>query len=456
MPSEVLHKSLKEIITDYNPAGEDTLAQYAIDGMTPEVVVSPDSIASLAAVVQLASEYDYGIIPWGSGTKMDIGLPPTRADIIVQLDRMNQVLEYEPADQAITVQAGIRLSDLQSHLGSQGQYWPLDPPHGETCTLGGILATNASGLLRMTFGTARDIVIGLRVVQADGTIVKSGGKVVKNVAGYDLNKMYIGSLGTLGIMAEITLKLQPLPEIGHIIIGLLPSISTVMDTAFKLLESDVMPTFIELANPVLIALLSRQVGGNSVDAGFPIIAGIMGQEETVKWQVEACERLFQEMGAGQIVHMEDERYQIALKLLRSFPTGQVVSSDMMSGITCRASVTPEQIENLYQLAENSCQKSSMGCGMLAHFSSGHMSFVFYQEVPFEEPHLDILAGIINDLQQAAVESGGSLVVEHAPAALKSRVEVWGPARDDLPIMRMLKNKLDPKGILNNCRFIGGI
>jgi FAD/FMN-containing dehydrogenase len=217
-----------------------------------------------------------------------------------------------------------------------------------------------------------------------------------------------------------------------------------------------MPTFIELANPVLIALLSRQVGGNSVDAGFPIIAGIMGQEETVKWQVEACERLFQEMGAGQIVHMEDERYQIALKLLRSFPTGQVVSSDMMSGITCRASVTPEQIENLYQLAENRCQKSSMGCGMLAHFSSGHMSFVFYQEVPFEEPHLDILAGMINDLQQAAVESGGSLVVEHAPAALKSRVEVWGPARDDLPIMRMLKNKFDPKGILNNCRFIGGI
>ena len=217
-----------------------------------------------------------------------------------------------------------------------------------------------------------------------------------------------------------------------------------------------MPTFIELANPVLIAILSRQVGGNSIDAGFPIIAGIMGQGETVKWQVEACERLFQEMGAGQIVHMEDERYQIALKSLRSFPTGQAVSSDMMSGITCRASVTPEQIGNLYQLAEKRCQKSSMVCGMLAHFSSGHMSFVFCQEVPFKEPHLDILAGVINDLQQAAVESGGSLVVEHAPAALKSRVEVWGSARDNLPIMRMLKNKFDPKGILNNSRFIGGI
>ena len=456
MSNEVLHKGLEEILTNYTPAGEDAMAQYAIDSMVPKAVVSPDSIEALASVVRLALEHDYGIIPRGGGTKMDMGLPPARADIIVLLDKMNQVLEHEPADQTITIQAGIRLSDLQIYLSSHGQYWPLDPPHGDLCTVGGVLVTNASGPLRMSFGAARDLVIGLRVVQADGTIVKSGGKVVKNVAGYDLNKMYIGSLGTLGILAEVTLKLQPLPERSHLVIVHYPSISAAVDTAIKLLASDVMPSFIEIANPILTGLLAHQSDGDSGDGEVALVAGFLGQEETVKWQVTACENLFQEAGGIRIIQMEGDPYQMTLDLLQSFPTGQVVPQGMLFRITCRASVPPEMVGDLYQKAEDRCQKLSIGCGMLAHFSSGHMTFVFYQAASFETAHLDTLAAVINDLQKAAVESGGSFVVEHAPTGLKSRIEVWGAERDDLPIMRLLKNKFDPKGIFNKGRFIGGI
>lgn len=439
MSNEALHTGLRKIIPDYAPAGEDTLAAYAVDEVIPQAVVSPENIEALAAVVRLAATENYGIIPRGGGTKTDIGLPPTRADIIVLLDKMNQVLEHEPADQTITVQAGMRLSDLQGCLKDHGQYWPLDPPHAEACTLGGILATDACGPLRMTFGTARDLVIGLRIVKADGTIIISGGKVVKNVAGYDMNKLFVGSLGTLGILAEVTLKLQPLPETGRLVVGRFSSLSAVTDTAFALLASDVMPAFVEMTTP-----------------GFPLIAGIIGQKETVDWQTAACEKLFQDAGAVEVIHMDGDQYQATLDTLRSFPAGQTVPQGMQPGATCRASVTPEHIGDLYQLAEDRCRDTAIGFGMLTHFSSGHMSLVFYQEAPFDEPAFDILAGIIGELQQAATDMGGSLIITHAPTALKCRAAVWGTARDDLAVMRLLKKQFDPESILNSGRFIGGI
>ena len=465
MPDEVLHSRLESLVEGYAPASSETLAAHAVDGVVPSAIAAPESVASLSATVKMASELGYAVIPRGGGTKMDFGHPPARADIVVSMARLNRIVAHEPADQTATVEAGITMAGLQAGLGRRGQYLPLDPPHGDAGTLGGVLATNASGVLRTSFGTARDMVIGIRVVQADGTVVRSGGQVVKNVAGYDLNKMYIGSLGTLGILAEINLKLQPLPAAGRMVLGSMPDLSAAADCAFRVMDSEIMPSFLELANPVTCALLAREAGGNQVEGGeggnlrdgpgFPVIAGMTGPEETVDWQAGECEGIFREMGAVEVVRMDGDGYCRVLEAMRAFPAGRLLPRGVRPGVTCRAGVTPDAVEALFRLADEGCRRLSVGCGLLSHFASGHVAFVFYRDSPFQASDFDGLAGLIEELRSAA-EQRGAFVVEHAPAALKERAGVWGSTRGNRNIMEMLKYRFDPKGTLNPGRFVDGI
>ncbi len=470
MPDAALHNRLASLVDGYAPASEDTLAAHAVDGVVPSAVAAPDSVATLSVVMKMASEQGYTVIPRGGGTRMRIGHPPSRADIVMSLARLNRIVSHEPADQTAMVEAGITMAGLQAGLGERDQYLPLDPPGGSAGTLGGALATNASGVLRTSFGTVRDMVIGLRVVQADGTIVKSGGQVVKNVAGYDLNKMYIGSLGTLGVLAEVNLKLQPLPAAARMIIGSMPDLSTAAECAFRVLDSDIMPSFLELANPVARDLLAREHGehpgsrtsggGDGVpdsrdDAGFSLIAGMLGPEETIGWQIEECERIVRAMGASDVIHLEGDAYRQALDSLRAFPAGRMAPRGMQSGLVCRASVTPDEVEALYRLADAHCARLSICCGMLSHFASGHVAFVFYGRRPFQEADFDGLADLVEALRTAS-ERHGAFVVEQAPTALKARVSVWGSAGANRRIMEMLKRRFDPNGTLNPGRFVDGI
>jgi len=185
---------------------------FAVDGLTPQAAVAPASYEQVAEVMGYAHAEELAVIPWGGGAHIHTGNVPARYDIALSLSRLNAVVEHEPADLTTTVQAGMTLSELQGRLGAAGQLLPLDPPGGERATIGGILAANASGPWRHAFGSARDMTIGLRVVTAEGRITRAGGRVVKNVAGYDLCKLYVGSLGTLGVIVEATFKLAPLPQ----------------------------------------------------------------------------------------------------------------------------------------------------------------------------------------------------------------------------------------------------
>ena len=484
MPDEVLHSRLGSLVDGYGPATPEALASHAVEGVVPSAVVAPGSVESLAATVQMASELGYAVIPRGGGTRMDFGLPPSRADIVVSLERLNRIVAHEPADQTATVEAGITMAGLQAGLGKRGQYLPLDPPHGDAGTLGGVLATNASGVLRTSFGTARDLVIGARVVQADGTVVRSGGQVVKNVAGYDLNKMYIGSLGTLGILAEVNLKLQPLPAAGRLLIGTMAGIGEAAECAFRIMDSEVMPSFLEVASPATRALLTGEAagiggagsradgggsradgGGSRADGGgdgnfgddhdFAVVAGMIGTDETVDWQAGECERLFRDSGADAVIHVDGDGYDRVLEALRAFPGGGLLPPGMGPGVTCRAGVTPDGVEALFRLADEGCRRLSIGCGLLSHFASGHVAFVFYRDGTFRESDYDGLASLIEDLRSASEEQG-AFVVEHAPAALKERVGVWGSTRGNRHIMEMLKSRFDPKGTLNPGRFVDGI
>ncbi len=478
MSDEVLHSRLGSLVEGYAPASREALAAHAVEGVVPSAVVAPGSLESLAAIVQMSSELGYAVIPRGGGTRMDFGHPPSRADVVVSLERLNRIVAHEPADQTATVEAGITMAGLQAGLGKRGQFLPLDPPHDDAGTLGGVLATNASGVLRTSFGTARDLVIGARVVQADGTIVRSGGQVVKNVAGYDLNKMYIGSLGTLGILAEVNLKLQPLPAVGRLLIGTMAGIGEAAKCAFRVMDSEIMPSFLEVAGPATRNLLVGEAAepetGSQADAGgagsrsdgggvgnlpddqdVAVVAGMFGTNETVDWQAGECERLFRDSGAADVIHVDGEAYVRVLDAMRAFPGGSLLPPGMGPGVTCRAGVTPDGVEALFRLADEGCRRLSIGCGLLSHFASGHVAFVFYRDGTFRESDFDGLASLIETLRNASEEQG-VFVVEHAPAALKDRVGIWGSTRGNRLIMEMLKKRFDPKGTLNPGRFVDGI
>ena len=221
-------------------------AIFLVDGVRPSHVCSPSSVDELSAAVRAASQVGAAVIPWGGGTRMTLGFPPRAADLVVQTATLSEIVEYEPADLTVTVQAGMRLANLQARLRAEGQMLALDPAAPDRATIGGLIAANASGPLRLLYGTARDLVIGTRVVNADGVISKAGGRVVKNVAGYDLNKLYVGSLGTVGVIVELSFKLHPLPQAQGMLLATFASAADAAEPIGKLMRSPLGPAAIEL------------------------------------------------------------------------------------------------------------------------------------------------------------------------------------------------------------------
>src|ERR687893_617057 len=187
-------------------------AEDAVDGVSPSFVVEPGSVEETSELMKLASDEGLAVAPRGSGTNLSLGNTPRDLDLILSTVRMGEVIEHVPGDQVVRVQSGTRLQDLQEQLARSNQLLGIDPPEGRAgATIGGVVAANSSGPRRYRYGTIRDLIIGITVVLSDGTVAKAGGKVVKNVAGYDLSKLFTGSLGTLGIIATANFRLHPRP-----------------------------------------------------------------------------------------------------------------------------------------------------------------------------------------------------------------------------------------------------
>ena len=186
----------------------DVVADHRIADATPEVVVSPESVEELGLLMAEANESGLAVAPWGGGTRTDLGNAISRLDVVADLSKLDSLIEHNPADLTCTVQAGIQVAALQGVLAKQGQFLAVDPPLPGRATIGGTLATGVTGPLKSQLDHPRDLVIGMKVVQADGNLVKSGGQVVKNVTGYDMARLHIGGLGTLGVIAEVSVTLR--------------------------------------------------------------------------------------------------------------------------------------------------------------------------------------------------------------------------------------------------------
>lgn len=407
-------------------------AAYALGERTPQEVVRPDSAEAAAETLRQANERRAAVVPWGAGTKQRFGNLPRAYDVALDLSALDQVVEYEPADLVVTAQAGTPLAALQRRLNEAGQFLALDPPFGEQATLGGTLATNVSGPSRLLYGTARDLVLGMRVATPQGHVVKSGGRVVKNVVGYDLNKMHIGGLGTLGVMVEVTLKVHPLPRAEASVLASFPSLEAAHAAAGRLFRSVLYPRAVEL--------LSGDVHGVGGE-GWRVLFWGAGSPATVERQVRDAEAWCREAGA-QTERLDGDAHRAAWRAIQEF--GRSLPED---GSLVKLTCLPTEVAALVAEVE----RAAGGAGarvraVLAHAGNG----VIYIALGGAS------ADFMRSLPALAGQRGGSAVVEDAPLAIKRQIDVWGPTRNDFPLMQALKAQFDPHSTLNPGRFVGAI
>jgi glycolate oxidase FAD binding subunit len=421
---------------------------YVVEGRTPCAVVFPGTAEEAARVVAAAAAAEVPVIPWGGGTQMGLGAPPRDGAVVVATRRLARIVEHEPGDLTATVEAGITMTALQKALGAKGQWLSLDPPFPDRATLGGVLAANGSGPRRHLYGTARDLVIGLRVVGPDGVLLRSGGKVVKNVAGYDLVKLYIGSLGTLGLIVEATLKLRPRPEADRACWAAFPDVATAGAAVRAVMGSDLVPHAVELLDGHAAAACGAPAP--VVEGGAALLVGFDGLAGTVAWQLGEAERLLAAAGAREVRALDDLAAAALLARVRD------VRGTLPGPLAvARAALLPARMASFLDEAAAGVRALGLRVASVAHAATGIATFVLSGgagEAPAAAGTVKALAWL-RDQTRAA---GGELVVEWAPLAVKEEVSVWDAPGAAVRIMQRIKAQLDPKGIMNPGRFVGDI
>ncbi len=402
-------------------------ATFAVDGLAPGIVVSPASLPELQTVLSEAQRSRVAAIPVGAGTHLSIGNVPARYDVAISLEAMTRVVAIEPADLTVTVEPGVRLVDLQERLGEHGQFLPLNPPGGEGATIGGVLAANAFGPSRYAFGTARDWLIGLRAVHADGTSAKSGGRVVKNVAGYDMHKLHIGALGTLGVIAEATFKVLPLPSTRRTVAVTCGGAREACELALAARDVGLSLHAAELLSPATAAA----VAGRSE---WTLLAEVAGGAAAVERSLRELRVLAADAGARL-----DEPDQVA------WPAWSAAFQPR--GLALRAGGLPSQVASIMELLD-----VELGGGR-ALISATAAAGIIRWVLPDGGPGT---AALIEAARASVARVGATLVVDAAPVAIKHQIDVFGPPRADIAIMRRLKEQFDPQGILSPGRFMGRI
>ena len=429
-----VHEALAEIAgREHCLRAGPALDRYAVDGVVPSLVVRPAGAADVSRIVALCAEERLAMAPRGAGTSMALGNPPRRLDVVLELGRMRAVREYVPEDMVATVEAGATLSELASHFAPHRQALTLDPPAGGPRSVGGVLATHASGPLRFRYGTGRDLLLGARFVQADGTLTWGGSKVVKSVTGYDVPKLLVGSLGTLGVLVEATLRLHPMPPASRSWRLGFPSREAAGTFLADLLDSPLQPDRAALLDgPAL------RRAGLSVDP-IGLLLSISSAAEAVDHQGRALARLTAGHGGR-----SDEAPDTTWAGL-----GPVVGGALL----LRAIGEPRRL--LDWVGEAHAAAARAGVEMMLLAQPGHGVLQLSVGNGFDPGR--VVRDLVLPLRRALEAEGGGLIVERGPIELKNQCDVWGTIQPEiLAIMARLKSEFDPDGVLNPGRFAGGL
>jgi glycolate oxidase FAD binding subunit len=407
------------------------LAAAAIDGCTPRWVARPRAPEHVAALLAVAADERLAVAPRGSGSSLTLGHPPARLDLVLDLRDLDAVVEYNPDDLTVTVQAGVTAAALAARLAPRRQWLPLDPMGAATRTVGGIVATNASGPLRARYGAARDLLLGVRFVQADGVSTWGGARVVKSVSGYDIPKLMVGSLGTLGVLVELTLRLHPMPEAETTRLVTFRAAGAAQAFVARVLDSTVPPHRLEILNAAMLRACGAPPAPVAVAVSVGSVDAAVRAADAALTELARAEDGISTAAGGDFW----QRYDAALPA----PSHPVVLK--VATLTSAVSDAVSEAERLFgpDAAVAGCAAAGVvGVGVPAAVADG------------------IAAGV-RALRAVVAGSGGSVVIERAPREVREAVEPWGAVEaGSLALMRALKTEFDPLAILNPGRFVGGL
>jgi glycolate oxidase FAD binding subunit len=423
---------------------EVTCQTLAIDGHAPKSVVYPKSPEQVAAVLMCAAHHDLAVIPCRSATKLSIGNLPRRYDVALSLKNLNNVWHYEPADLTVSVEAGIKLGDFAQLIARNGLWLPLDPPGGARSSLGGILATNATGQLRQFYGAPRDMVVGMKIATTEGKIIKAGGRVVKNVAGYDLTKLLIGSYGSLGVIVEANLKLFPLPAERATFAFRVPTLEAARDLRRRIVNSPLTPMRMVLMNAEAEGLLAEGVQGAGSKGEWAIWVEAGGTQRVLERYARSLEELGRAAGATSLESEEAERGWARIADCPSW-----LGADVPRLVILRASLPIAASEDFVNRAQQEAERPNSRLAVFAQTGVGVVHLCW-----LDASDISGMVTAIENLRRTANEMLGALVVERCGPEIKSRVDVWGAPGNDFEIMHKVKQAWDPKGILSPGRFVG--
>jgi len=390
----------------------------AVDGVNAARVVRPGDVDELRDVVRENAAGGQAMVATGLGAHLEIGAPPRRLDVLVGLDRLARVVDHQAADMTVTVEAGCSLAALASTLGRAGQWLPIDPPRFDETTVGGLIAANLSGPLRASQGTVRDLLLGLRVVDGEGRLVAGGGKVVKNVAGYDLPKLHVGALGTLGVVTEATFKVRPRPEVE---LAAVLRVKTLDDAT-------------RLALTVRAAMDPLWLEAGTFDGGAAALVGIAGTAVETTAARRTVDVIAHAEKALSEWHDDGAALRISLGTFVVEPSAAVL----------RASVLPCDVPWVMARID----VAAGGVPIMAHVATG--------VVRCRLDDATVVPGLVAALRADVEARGGFVVVERAGAGVKAHVDVWGSPGEGLALMRRVKAAFDPRGVFAPGRFMDGL
>lgn len=423
---------------DIEVIGQQQITQAIAPGIMPDCIVYPSTQEALGEVIACAHHNNWGVLPCGAASKLGWGHPVEGIKIVVSTKYLNRLIEHAVGDLTVTVEAGMPFAQLQKTLATAKQFLPLNPAYPQTATLGGIVACADTGSWRQRYGGVRDMLLGLSFVRADGKLAKAGGRVVKNVAGYDLMKLFTGSFGTLGIISQVTFRVYPLPEASETVV-LTGQSNAIREVTKTLLASALTPTAVDLLSTKLVERL-QALSLQGFGQGTGLVVRFQSVTASVKEQAARLQSVRQQLGLqGSSCSGADEA-ELWQKL-----SEQMQAAHTKADITCKIGVLPTAVATILTQLDALAPQSVMA---QIHIGSGLGVLRF--------DSTDVKPETIQKMRSLLVSQGGFLTILEAPVTLKQQLDVWGYTGNALDLMCILKKQFDPQNLLSSHRFVGGI
>lgn len=436
-------------------ADATSLAAYEVDARSPSAILQPNSASEIAEILHFASAERLAVIPAGGRTHLGIGMPPSHYDLALDLSRMNRVLSYEPRDLTLGIEPGVTCADLDRELSEKRQFLPIAPPFEHQATLGGIVAAGIDSPLRYGYGATRDFLLGVEFVTGEGLISKSGGRVVKNVTGYDLHKLFVGSLGTLGIITRLNLRTFPLPPRRQMFVIAFDGPSPAFEFCRALVKSPLDPKVLEVLDRGTAALFQSRGARFLPPDAWLVAIEAAGHESVLARHERDLASISREVHASGFVSLEESQRDQLFACLSDFQSIALAAAP--AAAIFRVPALPSAIPSLLDKIRGLAGHHGLTCAILIRaLGVVYVALLSPEQSPVESKLRSPLLDCSRSMVGLFISNGVLPTMERCPLGIKTELGVWPPPGAENEIAQRLKRVFDPREILSPGRFRGSI